>query len=252
MRDALRTLLLSMLVLWSLGSTANAAEFNDGQRREIETIVKDYLLANPEILQEAAQALERRQKQAEDEQRKDGLIKNADQIFRDKSDHVSGNPKGNVTMVEFFDYNCTWCKKSFPDVMALIDVDKNLKVVFKEFPILGADSEYAAKAAIAAGKQGKYLELHKAMYQHEGRVTKEAVDGIAAGIGLNMDQLEKDMDNPETAKIIVRNRELAQALAVNGTPAFIIDDKLFPGYLPKDELASAIKDVRAKGACSLC
>jgi protein-disulfide isomerase len=252
MRDALRTLLLSMLVLWSLGSTANAAEFNDGQRREIETIVKDYLLANPEILQEAAQALERRQKQAEDEQRKDGLIKNADQIFRDKSDHVAGNPKGNVTMVEFFDYNCTWCKKSFPDVMALIDVDKNLKVVFKEFPILGADSEYAAKAAIAAGKQGKYLELHKAMYQHEGRVTKEAVDGIAAGIGLNMDQLEKDMDNPETAKIIVRNRELAQALAVNGTPAFIIDDKLFPGYLPKDELASAIKDVRAKGACSLC
>jgi protein-disulfide isomerase len=252
MRDALRTLLLSMLVLWSLGSTANAAEFNDGQRREIETIVKDYLLANPEILQEAAQALERRQKQAEDEQRKDGLIKNADQIFRDKSDHVAGNPKGNVTMVEFFDYNCTWCKKSFPDVMALIDVDKNLKVVFKEFPILGADSEYAAKAAIAAGKQGKYLELHKAMYQHEGRVTKEAVDGIAAGIGLNMDQFEKDMDNPETAKIIVRNRELAQALAVNGTPAFIIDDKLFPGYLPKDELASAIKDVRAKGACSLC
>jgi protein-disulfide isomerase len=252
MRDALRTLLLSMLVLWSFGSTASAAEFNDGQRREIETIVKDYLLANPEILQEAAQALERRQKQAEDEQRKDGLVKNADQLFRDKSDHVAGNPKGNVTMVEFFDYNCPWCKKSFPDVMALVGADKELKVVLKEFPILGADSEYAAKAAIASGKQGKYLELHRAMYEHEGRVTTEAVDKIAAGVGLNMEQLKRNMDDPETAKIIARNRELAQALAINGTPAFIIDDKLFPGYLPKDELASAIKDVRAKGACSLC
>lgn len=231
---------------------AIAAEFNDGQRREIETIVKDYLLANPEILQEMAQTLEQKQKQAEGEQRKEGLVRNADQIFRDKSDHIAGNPKGNVTMVEFFDYNCPWCKKSFPDVMALIGADENLKVVFKEFPILGPESEYAAKAAIAATRQGKYLELHKAMYQHEGRVTTEAVDEIAAGIGLNMDQLKKDMDDPETARIIARNRELAQALAINGTPAFVIDDKLFPGYLPKDELASAIKDVRAKGGCSLC
>ena len=252
MRDTLRTLLLSMLVLWSLGSTANASEFNDGQRREIETIIKDYLLANPEILQEAAQALEQRQKQAEDEQRQVGLVKNADQIFRNKADFVAGNPKGNVTMVEFFDYNCPWCKKDFPDVMALIDADKDLKVVFKEFPILGPDSEYAAKAAIAAGKQRKYLEMHKAMYQHEGKVTKESVDEIAIGIGLDMDHLRKDIDDPETAGIIARNRELAQALAINGTPAFIIDDKLFPGYLPKDELASAIKEVRAKGACSLC
>jgi len=252
MRDTLRTLFCSMLVLWSLGSTANAAEFNDGQRREIETIIKDYLLANPEILQEAAQALEERQKQAEDEQRKGGLVKNADQIFRDKSDHVAGNPEGNVTMVEFFDYNCPWCKKSFPDVMALMDADKNLKVVFKEFPILGPESEYATKAAIAAGKQGKYLEMHKAMYQHEGRVTTEAVDEIAAGIGLNMDQLKIDMAKPETAKIISRNRGLAQALAINGTPAFIIDDQLFPGYLPKNELAEAIKEARTNGPCTLC
>ena len=136
--------------------------------------------------------------------------------------------------------------------MALIDADKDLKVVFTEFPILGPDSEYAAKAAIAAGKQRKYLEMHKAMYQHEGKVTKEFVDEIAIGIGLDMDHLRKDIDDPETAGIIARNRELAQALAINGTPAFIIDDKLFPGYLPKDELASAIKEVRAKGACSLC
>lgn len=252
MRDTLRALLLSMLVLWSVSAAANAVEFNNGQRQEIETIVKEYLLAHPEILQEMAQTLEQKQKQAEDEQRKEALVQNADKIFRDKSDYVAGNPNGNVTIVEFFDYNCPWCKKSFPDVMALLEMDKELKVVLKEFPILGPDSEYAAKAAIAAGKQGKYLQMHKAMYQHEGRLTKEAVDEIAVTEGLDMAQLKKDMDSHQTAEIIARNHALAQSLAINGTPAFIIDDKLTPGYLPKDELTSAINEVRLKGGCSLC
>ncbi len=252
MRDTLRTLIISMLVLWNVSTIANAAEFTNSQRQEIETIIRDYLLNHPEILQEAAQTLEQKQKQVEDEQRKDGLVKNADQIFRSKADFVAGNPKGDVTMVEFFDYNCPWCKKDFPDVMALIDTDKNLKVVLKEFPILGPDSEYAAKAAIAAGKQGKYLQMHTALYQQEGRVTPEIVDEIAAAQGLNMDQLHKDMEDPGTAEIITRNRDLAQSLAINGTPAFVIVDKLVPGYLPKDELASIIKEARAKGDCLIC
>lgn len=252
MQAGLRTLLLSILLLWGAGSSVIAAEFNDSQRKEMESIIRDYLLANPEILQDMSQTLEQKQKLAEDEQRKGGLIQNADQIFRDKADFVAGNPNGNVTMVEFFDYNCPWCKKDFPDVMSLIETDKELKVVLKEFPILGPDSEYAAQAAIAAGKQGKYFEMHKAMYQHEGRLTKESVDEIAAAQGLDMERLKKDMNDPETAEIIARNRNLAQSLAINGTPAFIIDDTLVPGYLPKAELAAAINEVRAKGGCSLC
>ena len=252
MHDTLRTLLISMLVLWSISTATNAAEFNDGQRQEMESIIKDYLLSHPEILQEATQNLEQRQKQAEDEQRKSGLVQKANQIFRDKSDYVAGNPKGNVTMVEFFDYNCPWCKKDFPDVMALIDEDKDLKVVLKEFPILGPDSEYAAKAAIAASKQGKYLQMHTALYVHEGRITPEIVDEIADAQGLDMEQLKRDMEDPKTAEIIARNRDLAQSLAINGTPAFVIDDKLVPGYLPKDELANMIKEVRARGACVIC
>lgn len=252
MRNTLRTLLLSMLVLWSLGSTANAAEFNESQRREIETIVKDYLLANPEILQEAAQALEQRQKQTEDEQRKGALVANAELIFRDKADFVAGNPNGNVTMVEFFDYNCPWCKKDFDDVMALIDEDKELRVVLKEFPILGPDSEYASKAAIAAGYQGKYLQLHTALFQHEGRITEKTVNELAIAQGLDMDRLKKDMTNSKVGEIIGRNRALAQSLAINGTPAFIINDQLFPGYLPKEELGNAIVEARAKGTCLVC
>lgn len=249
MRAILWTLLLSAIFL---SSPARSAEFNDGQRKEMEAIVKEYLLKNPEILQEMSQGLEEKQKQAEDAQRKNALVQNADQIFRDKSDYVAGNPNGNVTLVEFFDYNCPWCKKDFFDVMALIDEDKDLKVVLKEFPILGPDSEYAAKAAVAAGRQGKYLQLHKALYQHEGRVTKEAVDEIASTVGLDMDRLKRDMEEPATLETIARNLALAQSLAINGTPAFIVDDKLFPGYLPKAELANAIAEVRAKGPCLLC
>jgi protein-disulfide isomerase len=252
MRAALRTLLLSILVLWSLGSAANAAEFNDGQRKEMESIIKDYLLANPELLREMGQLLEQKEKLAENEQRKGALVSNAAQIFRDKTDFVAGNPNGKVTMVEFFDYNCGWCKKGFPEVLSMIESDKDLRFVLKEFPIFGEDSEYAARAAIAAIKQGKYWDLHMAMFKHEGKIAKDSVDEIAASRGLNMDQLKKDMEDPATAEILVRNRNLAESLAINGTPAFIIDDRLVPGYLPKAELASAINDVRAKGGCSLC
>ena len=252
MRAALKTFLLSILVLWSFGSSANANEFNDGQRKEMESIIKDYLLANPELLREMGQLLEQKEKLAENEQRKRALVSNAAQIFRDKTDFVAGNPNGKVTMVEFFDYNCGWCKKGFPEVLSMIESDKDLRFVLKEFPIFGEDSEYAARAAIAAIKQGKYWDLHMAMFQHEGKLAKESVDEIAAGLGLNMNQLKKDMDDPATAEILVRNRNLAESLAINGTPAFIIDDRLVPGYLPKTELASAINDVRAKGGCSLC
>jgi len=252
MRAALKTFLLSILVLWSLGSIANAAEFNDSQRKEMESIIKDYLLANPELLREMGQLLEQKEKLAENEQRKGALVANATQIFRDKTDFVAGNPNGKVTMVEFFDYNCGWCKKGFPEVLSMIESDKDLRFVLKEFPIFGEDSEYAARAAIAAIKQGKYWDLHMAMFQHEGKIAKDSVDEIAAGLGLNMDQLKKDMEDPATAEILVRNRNLAESLAINGTPAFIIDDRLVPGYLPKAELASAINDVRTKGGCSLC
>jgi protein-disulfide isomerase len=252
MHSTVRTLLLSILLLGGLGFSAQAAEFNDSQRKEMETIIKDYLLANPDLLREMGQLLEQKERLAEDQQRKGALVANADQIFRDGTDFVVGNPDGKVTMVEFFDYNCGWCKKGFSEVMALIEADKDLRFVLKEFPIFGGDSDYAAQAAIAANKQGKYWDLHVAMFSHEGKITKDVVDELAVAQGLDMAQLKKDMESPETAGMLERNRTLAQSLAINGTPAFIIDDKLVPGYLPKAELASAINDVRAKGGCSLC
>jgi protein-disulfide isomerase len=247
----MRNLLIAALMFAGAGSFAQAAEFNADQRQEMESIIKDYLLAHPELLREMSDLLQNKEKLAEEELRKGGLARYADQVFRDKGDFVAGNPKGNVTMVEFFDYNCGWCKKGLPEVLSLLESDKELRFVLKEFPIFGEDSEYAAKAAIAAGAQGKYWELHVAMLSHEGKIVKSTVDELAAAQGLDMERLRKDMDSPATAELLNRNRELASALAINGTPAFVIDDKVVPGYLPQNELAASIGETREKG-CTLC
>jgi protein-disulfide isomerase len=247
----LRFLLILLFVALLVG-TAHAAEFSKSQRQEMEGIIKDYLLGHPELLQEMSQLLEQKQKLVEEEQRKSVLTSQADLIFRNKGDHVAGNPNGTVTMVEFFDYNCGWCKKGFPEVVSLIDADKDLRLVLKEFPIFGEDSEYAARAALASERQGKYWKLHVAMFSHGGKITKAVVDEIATAQGLDMAKLKKDMEDPAIAQTILQNRDLAQALAINGTPAFVIDDKIVPGYLPGPELAAAIGEIRARGGCTVC
>jgi protein-disulfide isomerase len=226
--------------------------FNDGQKKEIGEIVRQYLLENPEVLLDVSRALEAKQQDQEQEQRASVLQSNADQIFRSPADYVAGNPKGDVTLVEFFDYNCGWCKKGLPEVVNLIEKDKNLRVVLKEFPIFGGDSDYAAMAALAAKKQNKYWELHQAMLSHEGKVTKASVDEIAAKLGIDVAKLKEDMKDPVIAKELADTHALAQSLAINGTPAFIIDDKVSPGYLPADGLTAMIEQVRAGGGCKLC
>jgi protein-disulfide isomerase len=234
-------------------SGALAAEsFSDAQKKEIGEIVRQYLLENPNVLLEVGQALDAQQKETEAKQRSAALQASAKELFHSPHDHVAGNPDGDVTIVEFFDYNCGWCKKSFAEVVNLIEQDKNLRVVLKEFPIFGGDSDYAAMAAIAARKQGKYWELHSALFSHEGKVTAEAVDELAKQVGLDVDKLKADMKLPEVAQIISDNHALAQSLAISGTPAFIVDDKVSPGYLPADGLASLAAEVRSGGGCKLC
>ncbi len=244
--------LLPMAAALLLPQAASAGEFTDKQRDEIGTIVREYLLQNPDVLMEVSQELERRQQLAEEDQRKQALTANAAEIFHSQADLTAGNPQGSVTMVEFFDYNCAWCKKGVPEVLKLIDTDKDLRFVLKEFPIFGEDSEYAARAALASRAQGKYWPFHLAMLQHEGKVTKQAVDEIAAAQGLDMARLKADMDAPAIADTIARNQALARTLAITGTPAFVVDTKIIPGYLPHDGLLAAVKEVRDAGGCSIC
>ena len=226
--------------------------FTDAQKAEIGDIVREYLLSHPEILMDVSQELENRQKLAEADKREKALVANAKELFDSPDDLVAGNPDGDVTMVEFFDYNCGWCKKGLPEVLSLVEKDKNLKIVMKEFPIFGGDSDYAAKAALASNKQGKYWDFHVALLAHEGKVTRESVDEIAKAQGLDLDKLKADMDAPDVAKVLQRNQRLAEQLAISGTPAFIIDNNVIPGYLPADGLMAAIADVRANGGCKLC
>lgn len=242
--------LLAALVL--APGTVFADEFDAKQREEIGTIVREYLLKNPEILLDMSQELETRQKLAENENRKAALTANADEIFRSPGDFVTGATAGDVTVVEFFDYNCPWCKKSIPILKSLLESDKGLRLVLKEFPILGENSEYAARAAIAAKAQGQYWEFHNALYEHEGRIDAGVVDGIAQSLGLDAAKLKADMESPAVADIISRNRKLAETLGINGTPGFVIDDEIIPGYVPKEGLAAAIKDVRDSGGCKVC
>ena len=247
----LRILALAALLLASPG-LAWADEFNEKQKDEIGQIVRDYLLKHPEVLLDVSKELDKRQKEADASEHKTAIADNAKEIYHSGADFVGGNPKGDVTLVEFFDYNCPWCKKSVPELQKLIQQDGNVRLVLKEFPIFGEESEYAARAALASKAQGKYWQFHQALFAHEGKVNKAIVDQIAKAQGLDMEKLKADMEKPETQMIVRRNQDLAQTLGIDGTPGFVVNDQILPGYMPYRGLAAAVEGVREAGGCSVC
>jgi protein-disulfide isomerase len=246
----LKALLLSAALV-AAPIVAEAQSLTDQQKKEMGDFIRSYLLEHPEILREMAEKLENKDREAEQVARTEGLGKNKDKIFKLAGDAIVGNPDGDVTVVEFMDYNCGWCKKSMNEVAALVKADPKLKVILKEFPIFGENSEHAARAALAAKKQGKYWELHQALFTHEGQVTKDVVDEIAKGLGLDMTKLKADMTSPEVIDTIASNYDLAKALALNGTPAFIIDGNVVPGYIPQADIEAYVREVRTNG-CQMC
>jgi protein-disulfide isomerase len=243
MRPITRLLASTAVFAFTTFSVVQAGSFTPEQKAEMEELIRSYLLENPEILREMATTLEAKDKQAEDEMRSKAMATLAPEIFRTATDPSIGNPNGDVTIVEFMDYNCGWCKKSMSEVSTLLKADDKLRVVFKEFPIFGEHSEYAARAALAAAKQNKYWELHQAMFSHEGQVTTDVVNQLAEGLGLDMTK--------EIGEHIAANMQLGKQLAINGTPAFIIDDQVHGGYLPLDGMVASVAAVRANG-CKLC
>jgi protein-disulfide isomerase/Flp pilus assembly protein TadD len=254
-RDRMRKALLApALAGFTLltGSLAGAAEFSPAQKDEIGQIVREYLLQNPEILREVMTELEKKQA-VEDTARQQTAIKdNAQALFRPEGELVAGNAAGDVTMVEFFDYNCGYCKRALADVMKMIETDGQLRVVLKEFPILGPASTYASKAALASRAQGKYWEYHLALLGHEGHLEPETIIEIAKSVGLDAERLQRDMEAPDVKAIIDRNMLLASALNIQGTPAFIIDSTVIPGAMGYEALAEVVGKVRQEGGCKLC
>lgn len=235
-------------------AAAPSGSITPAQKAEIEAIIKNYLLSNPEVMIEVQSALEAKMEKIQAEKMQKALAENAAEIFRSPSAPVAGNPKGDVTIVEFFDYNCGYCKKALVDLASVIQKDKNVRVVLKELPILSKGSEEASRVALAAKLQGKYWEFHRAMMETQGQANEAAALRVAEKVGLDMPRLKKDMVGAEVKKEIADTRALAQKMGIQGTPHFLVGDRVVPGApegLAKI-LSSQVEEIRKTGGCKVC
>ena len=225
-----------------------AATATGGDRGGFGASVRDYLMANPEVLVEAMQELERRQDSQRDAIAQKGVAENQTELYRDPDSPVGGNPNGDVVVVEFNDYQCPYCKPAYQALKSVVGADGRIKVVYKDIPILGEASKVAALAALASARQDKHGAMHSGLMEYPGKLDREKVLEIAAAAGLDRARLEKDMADPKLKEIIDRNMMLASALGVRGTPAFVIGNQFVPGAIDADALRQLIADARkAKG-----
>jgi protein-disulfide isomerase len=225
-----------------------AANGTTVNRAEVEGIIRDYLLKNPEVLLEVQDALVAKQKE---EQRIAalGIIKdNKDEIFNSTYDGIVGNPNGNVTIVEFYDYNCGFCKHAIEDMKALTKADPNLRFVLKEFPILGPDSQKASVVSMAFHKMmpEKYGEFHTALLGGEGRATEDKAIRIALSLGADEAKLREHMKDPDIPETFSRTYDLASKLAISGTPSYVVGNEVVFGALGHEVLAEKIAAARAE------
>jgi len=233
---------------------ARAQNFSAPQRGEIERIVHDYLIAHPEVLQEAMAELERRQTAAEAEKHKAAVKVHAQKLFSSPNQVTLGNPNGNVTFVEFFDYNCGYCKRAMSDMLTLLKNDPKLKVVLKEFPVLGPGSVEAARVAIAVHMQDKtgkkYLEFHTKLLGGRGAADEAHALAVAKEIGMDMTRLQKDMKGPEVKATLEEDFKLAEALGLNGTPSYVIGSNVVVGAIGLAGLQEKVNTARCgKATC---
>jgi protein-disulfide isomerase len=226
---------------------ADEAVFNEKQRQALDAQIHDYIMRHPEVIMESIQAMQQREQLAQERQQAERLAALGDAIERDPGDPVIGNPNGDVTLVEFFDYQCGYCKRMIEPLINFARADGNLRIVLKEFPILGPESMVAARASLAAQKQGKYEAFHLALMTLRGRLTEPAIFQTALEVGLDTEQLQKDMEAPDVMDHLRKTRELGEALSVRGTPAFIINGTIIPGAMGEDRLADLVAEARAKG-----
>src|SRR6201747_2826156 len=249
--------LVPALLAFALGGAslpASAQSFSDTQRGDIETIVRNYLIAHPEVLEEAMAELSKRQTAAEAEKHEASVAKNADAIFNSPRGVTIGNKDGDVTFVEFFDYNCGYCKRAMTDMLDLMKSDPKLKVVLKEFPVLGPGSVEAAQIAVAARMQDpagkKYLDFHQKLLGGRGQADKARAMAAAKEAGFDMAKLEKDLASPEVRATLEENLKLAEAMGMNGTPSYVIGKQVVIGAVGVDNLKEKIGIARCgKAVC---
>lgn len=243
-------LLFVIVIGVSILGAVRGGGFSSGSgvnREEVEKIVADYIAKNPEAIISSVENMQRQKVEADMNNAKDSIMKNRDALEKDPASPVLGNPDGDVTVVEFFDYHCGFCKRVQPSVSKLIEEDKNVRLVMKEFPILSPVSEQAARAALAVHnlQPDKYLAFHTALMQ--GKITdKDSILAIATSLGLDSAKVEEEMEKNSISEAIQKNHELAGKIGVRGTPAFVIGETLVPGALNYDQLVEQVKSAREK------
>jgi protein-disulfide isomerase len=236
-----------------IAQSSGGGTFSGDQTRAIERIVKDYLVAHPELLLEMQGALEAKMAREEAEKTK-GLVQSyAKELYRKADDPVAGNPNGDITVVEFFDYNCGYCKRGFGGIAKLIESDKNVRFVFKDLPIIRDESEGASRVALAAKRQGKYWEVHQALIKSKGTVNEAEALKAAEKLGLDMAKLKADTASAEVKSEIEGVKALAQKMGINGTPHFLVGDKAIGGAPENlfEILEEHVAELRKTG-CAYC
>jgi protein-disulfide isomerase len=238
------TALIALAVAVAAAPPATAQSFSPEQKQELDRLIHDYLQQHPEAILESLKAAQLQAEATKAAQRQQTIADRRDELLHDRNSAVGGNPNGDVTLVEFFDYRCPYCKAIEPSLEAMIKEDGKLRVVYKEFPILGPVSVFASRAAIAARKQGKYAAFHDRMMALKGAIDDTAVMNVAQAAGLDLTKLKRDMASADTEHIIQRNYALADALGIDATPALVIGNRLTMGAVDIDGLRQLIADAR--------
>ena len=249
MRSTMSLALLAALACAALASDgwAQAEPQPPPDKEAVREIVREYLLEHPEVIEEAILSLNAKRQAAKAARARDALMKNRAALVGHPMSPVSGNPEGDVTLVEFFDYQCGHCKRSLAPVMDLLKSDPGLRIVWKDFPILGPVSSFAALASMAAHKQDKYQAFHEAVMGARDRLSEDSVMVIAEQVGLDIERLQQDMADPEIAAYLGETQRLARELGITGTPAFVIGNTLVPGAVDGARLRQLIAEARSGG-----
>jgi len=245
----LRVLFLAVaLAFFAFAPHANAqSAFTPAQQQELQKLIHDYLQNHPEVVIEALKAEKQKEDAVTAANQRKAIAQNRAALLSDPDSAVSGNPKGDVTLIEFFDYRCPYCKQMESAMQALIKEDGKLRIVYKEFPILGPVSVFASRVAIASRKQGKYEEFRSQMITRKGAIDQDSVMKTAASAGLDLDKLKTDMASPDVDKIIQRNYALAEALGIDGTPGLVVGNEMNMGATDLDGLRKMIAAARKGG-----
>lgn len=238
---------LAALCLASPALSMDLTELTEAERAQFRAEVRSYLMENPEVIMEAVAQLQQREAEAQAQADFTLVSDNKAAIFDDGYSYVGGNPDGDITIVEFMDYRCGYCKKAFSEVEKLVNGDGNIRFIVKELPILGEQSMLASRFAIAtkivAGDEG-YKSVHDALMSFNSDITPTSLKRLADSFDLDGDAIFEKMDSAEVTAEIEKTRELAQTLTISGTPTFVMEDELLRGYLPYDQMKAIVEEKR--------